>query len=194
MAQANMPKVGSEPVVNEKGIFSSSWARYMNDLFLRIGGSDLYNLGGRLVTNSTAVGNVLGGEDNLITYSLPKNALHNDGDILEIVAFGTTAANGNNKTIKLKLGSTTLFDTGAVAFNNKSWCLRAEIIRTGSATQQIITTFHGDFALLTNTAIFTAGTENLTTALTIKCTGTSGSSTTDDVIQKGLTIKMFPAG
>lgn len=194
MAQANIPKVGSEPVVNEQGIFKSSWARYMHELFLRVGGGDLYNLGGRLTTDNTAIGNTLGGEDNLITYSLPKNALHNDGDTLEIIAYGITAANGNNKTIKLVLGSTTLFSTGAVAFNNKSWCIRAEITRIGAATQQIISTFHGDFGLLTNTATFVAGTEDLTTVLAIKCTGTSGSSTTDDIIQKGLTIKMFPAG
>lgn len=194
MAQANLPKVSSEPVINEQGIFNSSWARYMSELFLRIGGSDLYNLGGRLTTNNTAVGNVTGGEDDLITYSLKKNTLHNDGDILEIIAYGTTAANADNKTIKLILGSTTLFTTGVVAFNNKPWCIRAEITRTGSATQQVIATFNGDFALLTNTATFTAGTEDLTTTLTIKCTGTSGSSATNDIIQKGLVIKMFPAG
>jgi hypothetical protein len=194
MAQANMPKTGSEPVVNEKCIFKSSWARYMNELFLRVGGGDLYNLGGRLTTDNTALGNVGGGEDDLIAYTLPKNTFHNDGDILEITAYGITAANGNNKTIKLILGSTTLFSTGAVAFNNKSWCLRAEITRTGSTAQQIITTFQGDFALLTNTATFVAGAEDFTTALTIKCTGTSGSSATDDIIQKGLIIKMFPAG
>ncbi len=166
----------------------------MFELWSRVGGSDLYNLGGRLITNNTAVGNVTSGEDALITYSLKKNTLHNDGDVIEIVAYGTTAANGNNKTIKLVLGSTTLFTTGVVAFNNKSWCIKATLTRTGAATQQIIATFQGDLALLTTTATFTAGTEDLTTNLTIKCTGTSGSSTTDDVIQKGLVITMFPAG
>lgn len=194
MGQANIPNVGNEPVVDEKGIFRSTWARYMAELSLRIGGSDLYNLGGRLVTNNTAVGNVTSGEDALITYSLKKNTLHNDGDVIEIAAYGTTAANGNNKTIKLILGSTTLFSTGVLAFNNKAWCIKAIITRTGAATQQIIATFSGDLSLITNVATFTAGTEDLTTNLTIKCTGTSGSSTTDDIIQKGLVITMFPAG
>ncbi len=194
MGQANIPNVGNEPVVDGKGLFRSTWARYMSELSLRIGGSDLYNLGGRLTTDNTAIGNITSGEDNLITYSLKKNTLHNDGDVLEIVVYGTTAANGNDKTIKLILGSTTLFTTGALAFNNKTWCIRSVITRTGNATQQAITTFNGDLSLITTTAIFTAGTEDLTTTLTIKCTGTSGSSTTDDIIQKGLVITMFPAG
>ncbi len=194
MAQANMPSVSTVPVLNEQGIFKSAWARYMFELWSRIGGGDLYNLGGRLITDNTAIGNITSGEDNLITFTLQKNTLHNDGDVIEIIAYGTTATNGNNKTIKLIIGSTTLFSTGVLAFNNKSWCMRSTITRTSSATQQAITTFSGDLSLLTTTATFVSGTEDFTTNLIIKCTGTSGSSTTDDVIQKGLVITMFPAG
>ncbi len=165
----------------------------MFELWTRVGGSDLYSLGGQLYSSMTPVGNITSDEDTLITYTLPKNTLHNDTDVLEIVVFGITAANGNDKTIKLILGSTTLFSTGVVAFNNKPWCIRAEVTRTGAATQVSIATFNGDFALLTNTATYVAGTEDFTTNLVIKCTGTSGSSTTDDVIQKGLIVKLFPA-
>jgi hypothetical protein len=191
--KANLPSVANEQVINEKGMFKGAWARYMFELWSRVGGGDLYSLGGQLYSNMTAVGNVAGGEDDLITYTLPKNTLHNKADVLEITAFGITAANGNNKTIKLILGTTTLFSTGVLAFNNKPWCIRAEITRTDAATQVSIATFNGDFALLTNTATYIAGTEDFTTNLIIKCTGTSGSSTTDDVIQKGLTVKLFPA-
>lgn len=193
MPKANIPSLSTEKVLDEAaGLFGSSWARYMHELWARIGGGDLYNLGGLLVSNTTAVGNITGGEDNLITYSLAKNTMHNNGDALEVTAYGTTAANGNNKTIKLVLGSTTLFTTGAVAFNNKDWCLRATITQITSTTQSILAEFQGDFGLLTNTVTITAGAENLATTLTLKCTGTSGSSTTDDIIQKGLIIKLFP--
>lgn len=194
MAKANIPSLGTEIVLNDNGLFKGAWARYMHELFARVGGGASYNLGGRFVTNTTPVGNVTGGEDILITENIPKNTIHNDGDIIEIVAFGITAANGTNKTIKLILGSTTLFSTGAVAFNNKSWCIRANIIRNGDALQFINATFNGDVALLTNTATFTSGTENFATTLAVKCTGTSGSSTTNDIIQKGLIINIFPAG
>lgn len=193
MSTANLPNVGNQVVLNKTGFFSIPWARYMNDLFLRVGGGSSYNLGGRLITNNTAVPNTGTSETDLITYSIQKNTLKNNGDILSIVAYGTTASNSNNKTIKLVLGSTVLFTTGAVAFNNKPWCLRSEITRTDTAKQQAITTFHGDFSVLTNTATFIAGTEDFTTPLTLKCTGTSGTAS-NDVIQKGLIINMFPAG
>lgn len=191
--KANLPSVNNEPVVNEAGLFKAAWARYMFELWTRVGGSDLYSLGGQLHSDMNAVGNIIGGEDDLIKYTLSKNTLHNDSDVLEIVAFGTTAANGNNKTIKLILGSTTLFSTGVVAFNNKPWCIRAEITRTAAATQVSIATFNGDFSLLTNTATYIAGAEDFTTNLIVKCTGTSGSSTTNDIVQRGLIIKLFPA-
>ncbi len=192
MPKANIPSLSTEEVLNETGLFKGAWARYMHELWARIGGGDLYNLGGLLVSNTTAVGNITSGEDNLITYSLKKNTLHNEGDVLEITAYGTTAANGNNKTIKLILGSTTLFTTGVLAFNNKAWCIRSTITQITSVTQSIVTEFQGDFGLITNTVTVTAGAENLATTLTIKCTGTSGSSTTDDIIQKGLIVKLFP--
>jgi hypothetical protein len=191
MPKAELPH-SSESVISDTNSFTATWNRFFEQLKARIGADKSYSLGGVLTTSTTAVGNITGGEDNLITYSLQKNTLQNIGDTLEIIAYGTTAANANAKTIKLIIGSTTLFTTGAVAFNNKDWCLRCTLIRTAAATQQAITTFQGDFALLTNTADFVTGTEDFTTSLTIKCTGTSGGSATDDIIQKGLVIKLFP--
>ena len=94
------------------------------------------------------------------------------------------------KTIKLLLGSTELFTTGAIAFNNKDWQIKATLTRTGSATQKSITVFSGDTVLLTQVSDFVSGTEDFTTALTIKCTGEATSN--DDIIQQGLTIKFFP--
>lgn len=191
--KANIPNVANEEVLNEKGVFKTAWARYMHELWQRVGGGDIYSLGGLLTSNTTAVGNITSGEDSLITYTLPKNAMHNNGDVLEITAFGITASNSNNKTIKLIIGSTTLFSTGILAFNNKAWCINAKITYTGTATQVSVATFNGDLALLTTTATYVTGTEDFTTNLTIKCTGTSGSSTTNDVVQEGLIIKLFPA-
>lgn len=191
MPKSNLPHL-TEPVLDSLNNFTNSWSKFFQELKLRIGADKGYSLGGLLENSTTAVGNVLGGEDNLIVYSLEKNTLLNAGDMLEIIAYGTTAANGNDKTIKLIIGSTTLFSTGLQAFNNKDWCMRCVLTRITSATQQAVTTFHGDFSLLTNTCDFVTGTENFATALTIKCTGTSGSSTTNDVVQKGLIIKQFP--
>lgn len=180
----------SRGTVMSGDMFTAPWSRFFQDVARRIGSDKAYSIGGRLATNTTAVGNIGAGEDALISYSLEKNTLLNVGDTLEIVAFGSQAANGNNKTIKLIFGTTTLFSTGVVASNAKDWCIRATIIRTAAATQECIAEFNGDTVLVTQTSDYVAGTEDFTTTLTIKCTGEATSN--NDIIQKGLFIKLFP--
>ncbi len=191
MGRANLPH-SSEPVIDEGNHFTIPWIKYFEQLKARIGAEKQYSLGGTLTSNTTAVGNITSGTDTLISFPMEKNTLLNIGDSIEITAYGTFAANANNKTTALVIGSTTLFTTGAVAFNGTDWCLRSLLTRLSVTTFQAITTFHGDFALLTNTTDFVSGSENFATALTIKCTGLSGGSTTNDIIQKGLLIKQFP--
>lgn len=189
-----MPKVDlqspADPITRE--VMSASWYKFFFQMWDRIGGGTQYNLGGTLTVSTTAVGNAGTGEDDLITYSLAKNTMGKTNDRLVIKAFGTFAANGNNKTIKLYLGSTQLFSTGAIAANAKDWCIESEIIRTGSATQEVITNCYTDTSLVGTITDYISGTEDFTTALTIKCTGEATSD--DDIIQKGLTINLFPRG
>jgi len=136
--------------------------------------------------NTTAVGNVNTGEDDLITYSVPAGTLAADGDSLEISAWGTFAANANNKTIKIKFGATTILDTGAVAANSGNWVIRATVVRTGAATQQCFATLVTDNATLTDIAKYTTAAETLANAITLKCTGEA--TTTNDIIQKGMKV------
>lgn len=189
MPKANLPNF-QVPVLSQYGFFTSRWVRFFHEVFVRMGGDKGYSLGGSLAINTTAVGNVGTGEDDLITYAMEKNVLLNAGDSVSIEAFGTFANNANNKTVKLILGSTTLFSTGAVAFQNQDWAIRSTIIRTGSATQKCITTFYTDYSDITNIADYVSGTEDFTTSLTIKCTGEATSN--NDIIQEGLIIKQFP--
>jgi len=175
---------------SREGGFTKPWTKFFFDVSRKIGSLKEYSLGGSLKTDTTAVGNVGSGADDLITYSLETDTISNVGDVLEIVAYGTQAANANNKTIKLVFGTTELFSTGAVASNGKDWEMRCTITRITATTQNCSTVFLGDTVLVTQTTDFTAGTEDLTTALTIKCTGEATSN--DDIIQKGLFIKLFP--
>lgn len=147
------------------------------------------NIGGTLTFNTTPVGNVGAGEDTLITYAMEANTLNTDGNYLEISAWGITAANANNKEIKLKIGTTTLLATGAVAANNASWFINARIIRTGAATQQVIASILSDNALIVDSATYTDAAENLAAALNLFCTGEGVAD--DDIIQKGLIIKWY---
>jgi hypothetical protein len=154
------------------------------------GSSSTASIGGILNVNTTGVGNIGAGEDDLITYILPASTLGTNADILEIIAWGTTAANANNKTIKLYFGSTVLIDTGAVAANNIDWQIRALIVRKTASTEDAIADFIAG-ATFTNKSDRTTPAETLTGAVTIKCTGTGTAD--NDIVQQGMVIKWFPA-
>jgi hypothetical protein len=147
-------------------------------------------VGGSLSIDTTAVGNVGAGEDDLITYTLLGDSLNTDDDYLEIKAWGSFAANANNKRVRLYLGSTALFDSGAQAANNASWSINALIVRTGAAAEKSVVNFSTSSALFTATTTTNAAVAEDTTAnLTIKCTGEATND--DDVVQDGMIIKWF---
>ena len=129
-------------------------------------------ISGRLLVDTAAVGNVGGGEDDLISESLPAGTLSVDGDAIRIVAAGTFAANANNKTVKLYFGGTVLVSSGAVAVNNGNWRIEALVIRTGAATQKASASLAcSDPATLAARSGYAAPTETLSGAVTIKVTG-----------------------
>ena len=136
---------------------------------------------GKANVNTTKVGNVGTGEDDLITYSLPANSLSADGKGVKIKAWGTTAANGNTKTIKLHFGSTVVRQIGASAINDKDWKIDAIVIRTGASTQDALGTEIVDSIAL-NT--HSEPGEDTTTATTIKVTGEATSN--NDIVCEGM--------
>lgn len=141
-------------------------------------------------SNTTPVGNINAGVDTLITYTLPANVLALDGYSLELKAWGTFAANGNNKELKMLFGSAVLYDTGVVAVNDGTWMLNATIVRTGAATQQAITTMTSSNATVANSVTYLVPTETLSGTIVIKCTGEA--IATNDIIQKGFLLKIIP--
>ncbi len=153
-------------------------------------GSDtvtIANSGGAFVlnTNTTPVGNVGSGEDDLITYSVPANTLDTNSQFIHYIMGGTFAASINNKRIRIKLGSTTILDTGALAITAAGdWNAEGYIVRTGSATQRCLVEFSSNETALLATADYVDATEDLTTGLTLKATGEATDN--DDIIQKFL--------
>jgi len=151
-------------------------------------GIDIF-MGGSLASNTTEIGNTAGVETILISYSMQANTLDVPGNYIEVMAWGTVAANGNNKRIKLKLGSTTLLDTGLIAANSGSWCIISDIIRVSATSQQAISRIISSNSLIVDSASYLLSSENLTTLLNVFCTGEGVAA--NDVIQKGLIIKWF---
>lgn len=110
-------------------------------------------------------------ETTLLTTNIDTGTLAKAGTSILIFACGTTAANGNNKTINLYFGSTQIFTSGAFAGNGVQWTLQAEIVRNGAAAQITWAQFFGSATLTSKIQVGTA-TENLATQKTISLTGT----------------------
>lgn len=130
----------------------------------------------RFSTQNGPVGNTDAAETTMQEFQIDFNTLSNVGTSIQIVAAGKTAANANNKTYKVKLGSTTLFDSGAIALNDKDWTFRGEIVANGSTSQ----IFYGEFCSDGSSPIVQTitATEDLGTNLTVEFTG-QGTATGD---------------
>lgn len=154
----------------------------------------LGGIGVCLKVNTTEVGNVGAGEDDLITYAVPASSLGTNGDQIEVIAFGTFANNANNKTVTVYFGATAVLSTGAIAYQNGSWQLVMTIIRTGATAQIASAYFISDVGVLFGSeslSKYTTAAETLSGAITVKCTGTATDN--NDIIQKGLIVKWHPA-
>lgn len=180
----------SQSAVDKDGLFTSTWFAYFENVYRAIRSNLPTKLSGILDIETTPVGNVGGGTNDLITYSLPANMMQNNGDYLEIEAWGTYAANANNKTVTLNFGSQVILTTGAIAANSGSWKINASIVRLSPTTQEINAQIIAGNASVTTSSTRTAGTQDLTAAVTIKCTGAATSD--NDIIQKIMITKLSP--
>ena len=143
----------------------------------------------RLNVNTTAVGNVGAGEDDLITYTLPAATLSVDGMGVRITAFGQTANNANAKTVKMYFGSTNMATIGLDANSVGGWVYQATVIRTAAATQIAHVNMAAHWVTFKSGGNNTAPTETLSGAVTIKCTGAA--TTTDDIVNSMLMVELI---
>jgi hypothetical protein len=128
-------------------------------------------------------------ETDLSLYSLLANTLNTDNDFIEIIGFGTFAANANNKRIKLVIGATTIYDTTALAVNSGAWKITAIISRVSSVLQKCIIEISAETAVLTNSATYITSAENLATNLNVKFTGTGVAGS--DIVQEGMIVNYY---
>ena len=145
--------------------------------------------------NTTAVGNVGTGEDNLITYALPANALSYTKRGVRITAWGTTANNSNTKEVKLYFGTVAIITTALTISQAGVWRITAEIFRTGLSAQDYSSQLVQGGATTLLDAEQGSLTQTETAAITIKCTGAvtdgGGGVNNDDIVQEGLMVEML---
>jgi hypothetical protein len=145
------------------------------------------------VMASTAVGSVGTDADTsekvLHTITVSANSVTTNGDTIAFTFIGATAANGNNKTIRLRVGGvagTEVLSSGTVAANGRFWNVTGHAWRTAAATGicEVTITLNTDagsppvtvhrFTRLAITPTWADGT-------TIDVTGQNGTATANDV-------------
>lgn len=144
-------------------------------------------VGGDLYINSTAVGNVGTGDDDLMTYTVPANSLSTNNMRLTFEGWGTFGANGNSKTVKVKFGSDSFTVINGSINNNGKWYIRGHIIRTGATTQDVFISA-SDSSINGGAPAFTISTaaRTLSSANDLKLTGTGTAD--NDISQEGFIV------
>lgn len=147
----------------------------LQNTFARLDGS-LQLAPYRLATVIGPIGNTGGTETDLLSTNVTIGTLAKQNSSILIFAAGNTAANGNNKTLRLKFGGTTLATFGPTTMNGGSWTIQAELVRNGAATEVAWAQYMDSDGIL-DVASSTA-TENLASNQTLKITG-QGTSSSD---------------
>jgi len=178
-----------EPVLQDL-VFNRTWFSYLEGVFKAIKGNTDIKLGGLLSINTDNVANINTGTTDLIGYILNANSLATNGDVLQIEASGTFAANTNNKKVTLNFGSQEILTTGSIIANDGSWSIKATIVLTASATQEIMTTIISGTTNVTISSTRAVGVQESTNDIIIKCTGTGVAS--NDIIHRTLLINLYP--
>lgn len=150
----------------------------------------LANAGCKLNLDVTAVGNVGGGTDNLITYSLPANAMANTASGIKIRVWGTYANNANAKTLNLLFGATSISGAiSGVTAQAGTWCIEAIVVRTGAATQDTFIQYTETGTIGQHINLVGTAAETLSGAITVKCTGAGTND--NDIVQEGMLVEML---
>lgn len=131
----------------------------------------------KLAAQGDPVGNSAGAETTLSSIVVSQGTLAKSESSILLFACGKTGNNANTKTIKLKFGTTTVFDTTAVALNNADWTMQAEIVRTSDVSQVVWIQFFSVAPLAQKTTVTTASVD-LAQNQTISITG-EGASASD---------------
>lgn len=152
-------------------------------------GGSTVNPEGVLSVNLTSTGNTADtSEDTLLSYSLPAKTLSAINKGIRIRAWGTTATNADNKTMRLYFGSEVIA-TATAATSNKGWTLELEVFKNGASTQVVFG--KGQVDVTNVTPLVTTGAETDTAAITIKVTGQAGTGNANDIVCKGLIVEML---
>jgi hypothetical protein len=142
-----------------------------------------------LSVNTTDVGNVGIGEDDLMTYTVPAAQLSTANDRIEFEGvYNFTGA--NSKTLKLYFGAQLLTQVGA-GITTAFITIKGTIFRTGAATQKANITMVSSSATYQYNVDISTPAETLSGTVVLKSTGTGTAD--NDIVQKSFVVNFKPA-
>lgn len=126
-------------------------------------------------------------QEDLMTYTIPANVLKS-GQTVRLTAWGTTAANGNTKTVRLWFGGNSVIDHSG-AWNTIPWRLQADIYITGTDTQE----YSSVGWPTANVQSVRQGTLTVDDGATIivKATGQNGTASAGDITCQGFRVEIL---
>ena len=143
-----------------------------------------------LITSST-VAAATGADTNETTlwqFTLPANFLKEDGRGIRINAYGSFAANGNTKTVKVYFGSNSHTVVSGAA-NGTSWWTYLTYLRTGASAQQRFNL--SGFGGTVNASTVSTPSEDLSAPVLLKITGTNGTGSANDIVFSGVIVELI---
>ncbi len=169
-------------------IVMGGMTEFMGNTFFKAGSSTGYSTPvGAINVNTTAVGNVDAGEDVLMTYSLPSDALSANAKGIRVTVYGQIANNANAKTVKVYFGTTVVYTDAMTVNQAYNWYAQYTAIRTGVDTQDVFGSGFFENTACTVAPYYATDTQNDGAAIVIKCTGEGVAS--NDIIQQGMLIE-----
>jgi len=145
-----------------------------------------YRLTSQLTSTATGTGT---SAQILQTYTIPAGTATTAGQGFRIQAWGTTAANANNKTMSLTFGATTVATTGALAANAANWVLFADVFLTSATAQTAVGQTQSGTSV--QAASTSTPAETMANAITITMTGTDGTSSAGDITCTGMIVEFL---
>ena len=126
-------------------------------------------------------------------YALKAGQVSHDGALIEIEVSGTTAGNGNTKTIAVEVGALSFaLNQVTTAPNGKTWHMRMQIIRNSANTG--VWRKQARVSTTNETDVLTLSTVNIdwTAANAIVLVGTNGTASAGDITGHSLTVEYKP--
>ncbi len=139
------------------------------------------------LANTSIVGNVNTGEDDLLNLTGWAQPLVQTGDTAILEVWGTFANNTNNKRIRVYVGTTALLDTSALAVQAGSWMLRVVVERSGSASQRCTAALWSGNATMGTRVTTTNTAETFAADLALRVTAEATND--NDVLKTGATLR-----